>query len=329
MSRQRVAASRASFGATEKGLDVNTSIRCCLTMFRKTPLGCFVAFALSVAQTVLAQQSWPLWPEKPPGDKDPMPVEADITKTTDNLVAGKRLIRLGNVSEPSLTVYRPSGTHSNGTAVLVCPGGAYHILAMDLEGTEVCQWLNSLGVTAVLLKYRVPVRLNRPRHEAPLQDAQRAVSIIRTRASEWGIDPKRVGVLGFSAGGHLAATLSATSERTYEVVDQFDKVPVRPDFQILIYPAYLTQKDEPQKLAPEVAVTAATPPAIMVMSQDDPVKVENVLGYSLALRQAKVPFELHVYPNGGHGYGLRRTSQDVTSWPERVRDWMAAGGWLK
>jgi acetyl esterase/lipase len=201
---------------------------------------------------------------------------------------------------------------------------------MDLEGTEICEWLNSIGVTGVLVKYRVPARRGLPRHAAPLQDAQRAIGLVRHRAAEWSIDPKRIGVLGFSAGGHLAAAASNNFEkRTYEPQDEGDSVSCRPDFSVLIYPAYLTVRDEGDKLAPEVSVTANTPPTILIQAEDDGVRVENSLFYYLALKNVKVPAEMHLYPKGGHGYGLRPSDKLVTTWPARVEDWMRSSGLLQ
>jgi len=270
-----------------------------------------------------------LWPGTAPGETKVLGEEKDTTKPTDNLVAGKRVIRVGNVSKPTLTVYKPSKRKDTGAAVLVCPGGAYQILALDLEGTEVCEWLNSLGVTAALLKYRVPRREGLEKHAAPLQDAQRAMSLLRHRAREFAIDPQRIGVLGFSAGGHLAAALSTTAERTYPPLDDADRTELRPNFAVLIYPGYLTVKEDGDKVAPELKITTNTPPTFIAMTQDDPVRVENALHYMLALKQAKVPAELHIYPTGGHGYGLRRTTEVVTTWPDRVGDWLKARKWLE
>ena len=271
-----------------------------------------------------------LWPNGAPGEKGDIGEERDTTKPSDGWVAGKPVVRLGNVSKPTISVYRPPAGKDTGAAVLVCPGGGYHILAMDLEGTEVCDWLNSIGVTGVLLKYRVPKREGLEKHTAPLQDAQRALGIVREHAKEWGIDPARIGVPGFSAGGHLAAALSNNyDERTYPAVDDADKTSCRPDFAVLVYPAYLTVKDEGDKLAPEMKITTNTPPTFMVMAEDDPVRVENVAFYMLALKNAKVPAELHVFPTGGHGYGLRRTKDLVTTWPDRAADWMRSRGLLK
>ncbi len=271
-----------------------------------------------------------LWPQGAPGEKGNLGEEKDLTKPGDGLVAGQSVIRLGNVSQPTLTVYRPPPATDTGAAVIVCPGGAYHILAMDLEGTEVVQWLNSIGVTGVLLKYRVPARPGRPRYEAPLQDAQRALGLVRQRAAQWGLDPKRVGVMGFSAGAHLAAALSNNFEpRVYEPVDAADQTSCRPDFVMLVYPAYLTVEKEGDKLAPELNVTAQTPPTFLVQAEDDPVRVENSLFYYLALKRAKIAAELHVYPAGGHGYGLRPSAQTVTTWPARAEQWLRTLGVLE
>jgi acetyl esterase/lipase len=263
-----------------------------------------------------------LWPGTPPGEVGQLPPEADLTRPTDGLVAGKPVIRLGNVSKPTIAIYRPAPGKNTGVAVLVCPGGAYRILAMDLEGTEVCDWLNSLGITGVLLKYRVPERS--PLHRAPLQDAQRALGLVRFHAREWGLDPKRIGIMGFSAGGHLAAALSNNyRERVYPRIDAADGVSCRPDFTLLIYPAYLTLGDRLATVGPGVTPTPDTPPTFIVMAEDDPVHVENALVYAEALRRAKVPLEMHIYATGGHGYGLRRTRQAITTWPERAAAWLA------
>lgn len=270
-----------------------------------------------------------LWPGAAPGDNGGLGEEADTTKPSDNLIAGRPVIRTGNVSEPTITVYRPPADRNTGAAVVVCPGGGYHILAMDLEGTEVCEWLNSIGVTGALLKYRVPKREGRPPYAAPLQDAQRAIGLVRSHAKEWAIDPERIGALGFSAGGNLCAALSAAiGGRTYPRVDGADDVSCRPDFQLLIYPGDLVKKGGGYEISPEATVSRATPPTFLVMAQDDPVRVENVLGYALALQDVKVPMELHVYPTGGHGYGLRPSRDYVTTWPQRAADWMRSLGLL-
>jgi acetyl esterase/lipase len=232
-----------------------------------------VAFVLA---QLVARGSEPaplaLWPGAAPGEIAALPPEADITKATDQLVAGRRVIRLGNVSTPTITVYRPEASRDTGVAVLVCPGGGYYILAMDLEGTEVCAWLNSIGVTAVLLKYRVPAQPGQARQAAPLQDAQRALGLVRYHAAEWRIDARRIGVLGFSAGGHLAAMLASNhSSRAYPVVDAADAVSCRPDFTVLIYPAYLVADGTDGPVRPEVAPhRTETPPVFLAMAEDDP-----------------------------------------------------------
>jgi acetyl esterase/lipase len=271
-----------------------------------------------------------IWPGLAPGEKGDIGEEKDVTKPTDQLIAGKRVIRLGNVSKPTLSIYRPPARKNTGAAVLVCPGGGYHILAMDLEGTEVCEWLNSIGVTAALLKYRVPKREGLERHAAPLQDAQRALGLLRSRASEFKLDPQRLGALGFSAGGHLIAALAShPAQRTYPAVDGADATSCRPDFNIIIYPGYLVLKDQGDRINPDVQPATNHPPTFLVMTQDDPVRVENAALYYLALKQAGVPSELHIYPTGGHGYGLRRSEHFVTSWPERAADWMRSRGVLR
>jgi acetyl esterase/lipase len=290
---------------------------------------CLTALIFAVSAAA-APTVWPLWPDRAPGETKELPAEADTTKPKDNLVAGQPLIRLGNVSAPTLSFFPAPAGKNSGATVLVCPGGGYNILALDLEGTEICTWLNAIGVNAALLKYRVPRRAGLEKHTAPLQDAQRALGLLRTRAGELKIDPARIGVLGFSAGGHLAAVLSNThTARTYPAIDAADAVSCRPDFTVLIYPAYLTVKEQNDAVAPELPVSATnTSPTFIAMTQDDNVRVETGLFYYLALKNAKVPAELHLYPKGGHGYGLRRTDKDVTTWPDRVADWLKASGLL-
>ncbi|MBI4327830.1 MAG: alpha/beta hydrolase [Chloroflexi bacterium] len=291
---------------------------------------CCAVLALSNSLAAEPSKSIELWPNGAPGEKGGIGEERDMTKPTNGLIAGHPVIRLGNVSKPALSIYRPPADKETGAAVLVCPGGGYHILALDLEGTEVCEWLNSIGVTGVLLKYRVPRRQGLEKHAAALQDAQRALGLSRRHGKEWGFDPQRIGVLGFSAGGHLAAALSNNYEqRHYPVADDADSTSCRPDFAILIYPGYLTVKEEGDKIAPDLTMTTNTPPTFVAMAQDDPVRVENAVFYALALKNAKVPVELHVYPSGGHGYGLRLSEHLVTTWPQRAADWMRNRGWLQ
>jgi acetyl esterase/lipase len=302
----------------------------------------FVVAVSALSLTLAAQPSgWPpspghltlnLWPGVAPGEPANLPPEADTTTAKDPLIAGRPVVRLGNVSTPTLTLYPPRGKNS-GAAVVVFPGGGYHILAIDLEGTEVCDWLNSIGVTCVLLKYRVPDTGPYPKSAAALQDAQRAMGLVRLHAKEWGIDPNRIGVLGFSAGAHLAAALSTHfDQRLYAPVDAADKLSCRPDFAVIVYPGYLALEDKNLALNPGINPTAATPPQFILQAEDDPVHVENAVVYFTALKNAKVPAELHIYAQGGHGYGLRRTENPpgsrptyglpVTMWPYLMETWL-------
>jgi acetyl esterase/lipase len=298
----------------------------------KTLASCFVSLlvAASPAFAAAGSEQIPLWPKGAPGEKGEIGEEKDTSTAKSNKVAGKPLIRLGNVSVPTIAVYRAPKSKATGAAVVVLPGGGYGILAMDLEGTEVCQWLNSIGVTGVLLKYRVPKRSGDDKHILPLQDAQRALGLVRFRAKEWDINPARIGVLGFSAGGHLTANLCNNfDKRAYEPVDDADAISCRPDFALPIYPAYLALKDKNNELAPELKVTAQTPPTFLVQTADDGIRVENSLFYYLALKNAKVPAEMHLYATGGHGYGLRPSDKLVTTWPKRAEEWMRSLGLLK
>ncbi len=291
-----------------------------------------VAVVVGVSIAMPAQQpAWPpssnyatleLWPHGAPGAQPNPAAEMNTTTAKDHVVAGRPVYRVGNVSTPTLTLY-PAKANSTGAAVVVFPGGGYRILAIDLEGTEVCDWLNSINVTCVLLKYRVPDSGPYPKSPAALQDAQRALGVVRSHAAEWHIDPNRVGVLGFSAGGHLAAALSTHfDQRLYDAVDAADQLSCRPDFAVIIYPGYLALSEQNFAPNPDIHVTEKTPPSILVQAEDDPVHVENSTVYYLALKNAKVPAEMHLYAQGGHGYGLRRTALPVTSWPASVETWL-------
>jgi acetyl esterase/lipase len=293
-------------------------------------LGCAVITASSLS--LRAQQpAWqpapghltmPLWPGVAPGAPTNLPPEVDTTKPDEALIAGRKIVRLGNVSQPTLTVYSPTANNT-GAAVVVFPGGGYQILAIDLEGTEVCDWLNGIGVTCVLVKYRVPNTGPYPKSAAALQDAQRAVGLVREHAAEWKVDPHRVGVLGFSAGAHLSAALSTHYEqRLYDPVDAADKQSCRPDFAVIVYPGYLAIADKGMAPNAEIAPTAETPPSFILQAEDDPVHVENAVVYFTQLKAAKVPAELHIYAQGGHGYGLRPTALPVTGWPQLVKTWL-------
>jgi acetyl esterase/lipase len=231
------------------------------------------------------------------------------------------VLRIMNVSEPTITYYPAPKETAGGAAVVVCPGGGYSLLAYDLEGDEICEWLNRLGITGVLLKYRVPRREGREKHEAPLQDVQRAIGYVRAHAQSYGIDPGRIGVMGFSAGGHLAATVSNNfSRRTYPPVDAADRVSCRPDFCLLVYPAYLDA--DSFGIAPELKVSAQTPPTLLIQTGDDKSYIDSSLFYYYALKEAGVPAWMHLYSKGGHGYGLRHTGDRVNEWPRRAEDWL-------
>jgi acetyl esterase/lipase len=276
----------------------------------------------SADQTTIA-----IWPGTAPGAPTNLLPEANVTTPSDNVVAGRVVIRISNVVKPTITIYKAQGV-TNGPAVLVFPGGGYKRLSVDLEGTEICDWLNSIGVNCVLLKYRVPDSGPYPKPPA-LQDAQRAVGLVRLHAAEWGIDPRRIGVLGFSAGAHLAAAVSNIYEkRIYDPIDEADQQSCRPDFAVVIYPGYLALADQNFAPNPEIRPNANTPPTFVVQAEDDPVHVENSLVYYQQLKNAKVPAELHIYSQGGHGYGLRKTGNPVAVWPQDVERWLHTIGTL-
>ena len=301
----------------------------------KILVACMLSLLTICGENVLAfgtrvSDPIPLWPNGAPDEKGNISEEHDTTKSNGDLVSGQRVIRLTDVSQPTITLYRPSKSKANGAAVVVCPGGGYSILAMDLEGTEICRWLNSIGVTGVVLKYRVPKRSGDEKHLLPLQDVQRALGLVRFHAAEWSLDPKRIGILGFSAGGHLAANLSNNfDQRAYKAVDQADQASCRPDFSMPIYPAYLVLKNQTNALAPELRVTTDTPPTFLIQTENDAVGVQNTLYYYLALKNANVPVEMHLYSDGGHGYGLRPSDKLVSTWPKRAEDWMHELGLLE
>jgi acetyl esterase/lipase len=271
-----------------------------------------------------------LWPGTPPGSQATTSgPEQDQTKPEDRLIAGRRIIKLGNVSTPQLHVFLPPSDKATGAAVVVCPGGGFNILAWDLEGTEVAEWLNSLGVAAAVLKYRVPTRNHADRLQAPVMDAQRAISLTRSKAGAWRLDPQRIGILGFSAGGATAGlACTQNGKRLYDPLDDADSAACRPDFGVLIYPGALWD-DATGKLRDDVVVSGETPPMFFAHAFDDRVSCENSVALFLALKRAGVASELHVYDRGGHGYGLRPVpEQPVTSWTQRCADWLGARGVL-
>jgi acetyl esterase/lipase len=276
-----------------------------------------------------------IWPGVVP---DAVPVAGpEVTATVnDPLVAGRPWVQVGQVSRPTMTVYPPEGKNT-GVAVVVFPGGGYWVLAIDLEGTEVCDWLTSKGITCVLLKYRVPGEHLFPRSgpypKSPmaLEDAQRTVRLVRFHAAEWHIDPHKIGVLGFSAGGHLVAAISTLFEkRLYPAVDAADKQSCRPDFGVAVYPGHMLENtSKPFELNPYVPVSIQTPPTFLLQAEDDPIDtVKNSLVYYAALKKAGVPVEMHLYAHGGHAFGLRRTKLPVTGWSQLVETWLGTIGMI-
>jgi acetyl esterase/lipase len=277
----------------------------------------------------------PIWPGAVPDAQAVIGPETSTTREKDHLIAGKPWVYVERVSQPTMTVYSPTGENT-GAAVVVFPGGGYWILAIDLEGTEVCDWLTAKGITCVLLKYRVPGNGVEPRSgpypKSPvaLEDAQRTVGLVRFHAAEWHIDPHKIGVLGFSAGGHLVAAISTHfKDRLYQAVDTADKESCRPDFAVAVYPGHLSIADNSIALNPDIAthITRQTPPTFLLQNEDDHVdRVEDSLSYYAALKKAGVPVEMHLYAQGGHAFGLRRTKFPVTAWPQLVETWLGSIG---
>jgi acetyl esterase/lipase len=277
----------------------------------------------------------PIWPAVVPDARPVAGPEVATTTGKDSLVAGRPWVAVSNVARPTITVYSPVGKNT-GAAVVVFPGGGYEILAIDLEGTEVCDWLTSRGITCVLLKYRVPAPRSSPNWgafpESPmaLEDAQRTVGLVRFHAEEWHIDAHKIGVLGFSAGGHLVAAVSTHFERRlYPPQDAADKESCRPDFAVALYPGHLWIDEEKFVLNPDVPVTGQTPPMFLLQDEDDHVdNVNDSLVYYIALKNAGVPVEMHLYAQGGHAFGLRRTKFPVTRWPQLVETWLGTIGMI-
>lgn len=309
---------------------MKTSIAALLVLFALSPL---------TAQTPAWQPApghtqMPIWPGKVPDAVHVAgPETFDDGMKSDFRIAGKPVAGIGQVAQPTLTVYPAQGKNT-GAAVVVFPGGGYWMLAIDLEGTEVCDWLAPKGITCVLLKYRVPGDKLFPRSgpypksPAALEDAQRTIGLVRLHAAEWHIDPHKIGVLGFSAGGHLVAATSTHFQRVYRPVDAADKESCRPDFAVAIYPGHMLENtSQTFQLNPQVPVTSKTPPTFILQAEDDPIDpVQNSLVYYSALKNAKVPVEMHLYAHGGHAFGLRRTKSPITAWPQLVETWLVTIG---
>lgn len=299
---------------------------------------------LKVWQPSAGHKQIPIWPGTPPDAvRANAPESMSVSK---RLIAGKRFLGVYDVTKPTITLYPPKGRNT-GVGVIVFPGGGYKGLAIDLEGTEICEWLASRGMTGVLLKYRVPKsghywddKLKRhvtPKVFTALKDAQRAMRLVRRNAKAWHIDPHKIGVIGFSAGGHLVAAISTHFKtRLYPAIDAAEKESCRPDFAIAAYPGHLwswTPQDNPNfDLNPDIAknITRDTPPTFLLQAEDDPVdNVNDSLVYYIALKNAGVPVEMHLYPHGGHAFGLRRTQFPITEWPKLVETWLRSLGVLR
>jgi acetyl esterase/lipase len=260
-----------------------------------------------------------LWPSGNPEPSKVVGAEADSTTVTPS---GRSVIHVTNVSQPNLTVYALAAGKNTGAAALVFPGGSYLRLSYTTEGTDICEWLNSIGMTCVLVKYRVPEDGHYPANVEDLEDAQQAMRITRAHAAEWGIDPHKVGVIGFSAGAHLAVALSTRPDFQGKNVAA-STVDARPDFQMVIYPGWLTNPSGVGSVDPALAPTLSVPPTFLVQAENDyTAHVENVLVYFEALKNAKVPAELHVYTLGGHGFGMGSKELPISGWTGLAETWL-------
>lgn len=306
-------------------------------MKTKFAVTCFVVaiFALTVfsfaqdpnfegAKAMKPSVEMALWPGSAPGEKEG-------TVGEEKAEPGKEpmpIIRVHNVTVPTLSVYQPAPEKATGACVVILPGGGYGILAYNHEGTEIAHWFNSIGVTTVVVKYRVPRRAGLEKHLAPLQDAQRAMRLVRKNAEAWKIDPKKIGALGFSAGGHLTLMLATNyDENVYEPVDETDKISARPDFAAPIYLAYALGEKADQKrvdvpLEENIKVNAQTPPMFLSICDDDPIGPMGSVQLYMALRKNGVPCELHVFAKGGHGYGIRTDKGPAARWHVLCGDWL-------
>ena len=276
---------------------------------------------ISATMPLAAQQpTMLLWPNGNPEPSKITGPETDPTTDRDRIVSGKPTIRVTNVSQPSLTVYAPPANKNNGASALVFPGGSYIRLAISIEGTEVCDWLNSLGMTCIFVKYRVPEDGHYPQNVEDLEDAQQAMRLTRQHAAEWHLDPKKIGAIGFSAGAHLAAVLGTHPDFQGKNIPP-STIDARPNFLMILYPGWLTAKDN--KVDPSLQPTPETPPTFLVQAENDyTAHVENALGYFQALKDAKIPAELHLFTLGGHGFGLRPTDLPISRWPTLATDWL-------
>jgi acetyl esterase/lipase len=284
---------------------------------------CVAALVVSSAAFLAAQQqTLPIWPNGNPEPSNITGPEYDPTTDANRIVSGKVTIRYTNVSHPTLAIFPADSAKNTGAGAVVFPGGGYDHLAYNIEGTEVCDWLNSIGVNCAVLKYRVPEKGRFPDNAEDLEDAQQAMRIVRSHAREWHIDPDRIGVVGFSAGGNLAALLSTHFDYQGKNVPA-SAVSARPDFQIVIYPGGIRARGPDGKLDPTFKPTPQVPPTLLVQAENDNVAhVETSLVYFQALKDAGIPAELHIYTEGGHGFGLRPTALPISRWPQLAETWL-------
>lgn len=270
----------------------------------------------------------PLWPHATPESAQTTAPEQDVTTDKDALISGHRSARITNVTKPTISVYPPAGGVANtGAAALVFPGGGYVRLAWDGEGLDTCKWLNSIGMTCLLVKYRVPFHDHYPANPADLEDAQQAMRLARAHAAEWHIDPQKIGAVGFSAGAHLAVALSNHADDNHVMgtpaaSDVNPSISARPDFAFVIYPGYLTAPPALAALDPAEVPTAQTPPTFLLQAENDPVHVENSLVYFRALKDANVPAEMHIYATGGHGFGVFPSDRVEAHWTDLGTAWL-------
>lgn len=271
-----------------------------------------------------APESIEIWPNQVPGET------REIGPETVQPSRGDNITRITNVSRPTMQVFQPDADKRNGCAVVICPGGGYHILAYTHEGVEVAEWLRGIGVTAIVLKYRVPRRQEGEFQLGPLQDVQRTIRLVRSRAKELEIDPQRVGVLGFSAGGHLTMMAGTHwDQMLYPKQDQHDEISSRPDFLLPIYAAYLGDPKQRDGVSPKLRLTKDTPPTFLVVTQDDKTRGADAALLFAKLTRLGVAAEVHVFRQGGHGYGLRPSKNPVSKWPRLAEDWLRDSGWLE
>jgi acetyl esterase/lipase len=306
------------------------SLFCCLV----------ISAHAEIWQPAVGHEQIPIWPQGKVPDAEILGQPEMVKVEKEKLASGKPWISVWNVSQPTITIYSPT-VKNTGAAVVVFPGGGFHGLAIDIEGTEICEWLASQGITGILLKYRVPnsgPNWNddckcevQPKAPTALQDAQRAIGLVRLNAEKWHINPNKIGVIGFSAGGFMVADISTHfKKRAYTPIDETDKKSCRPDFAIALYPGHMRKKGRGFILNPNIHFTKETPPTFILQAEDDPVDtIDYSLLYYMGLKNAGVPVEMHLYAHGGHAFGLRKNKFEITQWPHLVEKWLGSIDILK